>query len=143
MAALLTCAGLLVGCSSSPSKPSSSASTVLVTASSFATIVATTTTSTTAPVETSTSAGPLLTPDDAHTVADCVKYIPIGAVIADDEATGLWDIVGHDYDELTPLCISLLTTSPATLASLSLKLAAFEITQAATTTVASTSTTPG
>jgi hypothetical protein len=72
-----------------------------------------------------------------------VKFIPIGAVISDAEATGLWDIVGHDYEQLTPLCISFLTTSPGTLASLSLKLTAFENAQAATTSTTPTSTTAG
>ena len=133
---------LIAGCSSSPGKTSSSTSTVLVTAASFTTVIPTTTTTTTKPVTTvpDSSTGPLLTPDDAHSVADCVKFIPIGAVMADKEATNLWDVVGRDADELTALCTDLLTTSPATLASLSLKLRAFEIAQeAATTTVASTS----
>ena len=134
---------LLAGCSSSPNKTSSSTSTVLVTAASFTTVVPTTT-STTAPVDTApdTSNGPLLTPDDAHSVADCVKFIPIGAVMADDEATNLWDVVGRDADKLTELCTGFLTTSPQTLASLSLKLRAFEIAQeASTTTTKSTNST--
>ena len=135
---------LMVGCSSSPSKSSSaSTSTVLVTAASFTTVIPTTTTSSTTPVETipSTSAGPLLTPEDAHSVADCVKFIPIGAVMADKEATDLWDLVEREADELTGLCTSMLTSSPATLASLSLKLTAFEIAQEASTTTTANSTT--
>jgi len=137
-ALLMVGACLLAGCSSSPNKTSSSTSTVLVTAASFTTVVPTTTTSTTTPVDTEpdTSNGPLLTPDDAHSVADCVKFIPIGAVMADDEATDLWDVVGRDADKLTELCTGFLTTSPATLASLSLKLRAFEIAQEASTTTA-------
>jgi hypothetical protein len=85
----------------------------------------------------------LLTPEDAHTVADCVKFIPIGAVLADKEAADLWDLIARDAKELTGLCTSMLTSSPATLASLSLKLTAFEIAQEAstTTTVKSTTTT--
>lgn len=142
-ALLLISACTVAGCSSSPSKSSSSVSTVLVTAASFTTVIPTTT-STTTPAATipSTSAGPLLTPEDAHSVADCVKFIPIGAVIADAQATDLWDVIGRDADELTSLCTTLLTTSPATLASLSLKLVAFEIAQEASTT-STTSTTAG
>jgi len=145
-AVVMVCACLIAGCSSSPTKTSSSTSTVLVTAASFTTVIPTTTTSSTTPVETipSTSAGPLLTPEDAHSVADCVKFIPIGAVISDKEAADLWDLIGRESDQLTALCTSMLTTSPATLASLSLKLTAFEIAQEAstTTTAKSTTTTP-
>jgi len=141
-ALLVIGACLIAGCSSSPNKTSSSTSTVLVTAASFTTVIPTTTTSSTTPVDTEpdSSSGPLLTPDDAHSVADCVKFIPIGAVMADKEATNLWDVVGRDADELTGLCTDLLTTSPATLASLSLKLRAFEIAQEATTTTGKSTT---
>jgi len=141
MALLVVGACAIAGCSSSPSKSSSSTSTVLVTAASFTTVVPTTT-STTTTVDTTpaTSAGPLLTPEDAHLVADCVKFIPIGAVLADKEATDYWDVIGREADELTALCTTFLTTSPQTLDSLSLKLKAFEIAQEAATTTTAAST---
>jgi hypothetical protein len=133
---LALCICLGAGCSSSPpGKASSSTSTVLVTAASFATILPTTTTTTTTiagdatPTTTGTS---VLTPDEAHMVADCVKFIPIGAVTADQEATDLWDIADREVNRLTALCTDLLK-SPATLASLSLKLKAFELAQEAAT----------
>jgi hypothetical protein len=86
--------------------PSGATSTVPLTTS---TLVATTT----------------LTDTNANSIADCVTYIPIGAVLADKEATNLWDIVGRDVTKLDDLCTKFLSTSPGTIASLSLKLVAY------------------
>ncbi len=66
-----------------------------------------------------------LTDADANSIADCVAYIPIGAVLADKQATDLWAIVGRDLTKLNALCTQLLAKSPSTIASLSLKLTAY------------------
>jgi len=113
--------GALAACSSDK------ASTAMTTADG-----ATTTTlldpsgATSTPLTTSTLvATTTLTDTNANSIADCVTYIPIGAVLADKEATNLWDIVGRDVTKLDDLCTKFLSTSPGTIASLSLKLVAY------------------
>ena len=113
--------GALAACSSDK------ASTAMTTADG-----ATTTTlldpsgATSTPLTTSTLvATTTLTDTNANSIAACVTYIPIGAVLADKEATNLWDIVGRDVTKLDDLCTKFLSTSPGTIASLSLKLVAY------------------
>ena len=125
-AAVSLCAlSILSGMTACSSDKASTATTNATSASSTTLLGAAGGTST-VPLTTSTLlTATTLTDANANSIADCVAYIPIGAVLADKQATDLWAIVGRDLTKLNALCTQLLTKSPSTIASLSLKLTAY------------------
>ncbi|MCU1367804.1 MAG: hypothetical protein JWN39_3443 [Ilumatobacteraceae bacterium] len=58
-------------------------------------------------------------------IADCIEFIPIGAILGQSKAADLWNFVGQDASKLRDLCSSLIVSEPSTLDVLSSQLAAY------------------
>ena len=71
-------------------------------------------------------------------IADCVEFIPIGAFLGDELATGLWNLAGQDPAQLDALCRELSTSQPETLEELSRSLADHDATTTAATSAPTT-----
>ena len=139
IAVVVACLGLTAAACASDKNGASNAATTTInpSAASYTTNYVTTTSTLVPGSTTSSFSGTanegstpvVLSVEDAHLVADCVQYIPIGAVLADKEASDLFAVIGMDLTKLNELCAGLLHNSLATLNSLSLKLTAYEIGQ--------------
>ncbi len=148
-AAVCLCALSILSGMTACSSDKASTATTSATGASTTTLLGAAGGTSTVPLTTSTLLTPTtLTDANANSIADCVAYIPIGAVLADKQATDLWAIVGRDLTKLNALCTQLLAKSPSTIASLSLKLTAYAQSQttlpggpAATTIAAAAATT--